>query len=601
MGTTATGQQWGLRIRVDTKALQGLTEGATKIANLVSQLNLLKESAHGAMGQIAAEVNKVNAQSESSVARLRKEIETLKVQLNGLKSQTPSAAAATPRGATRPAYGDGGYMGGVAIPSRGSAATNKFLQQHYGVSETYVETHRQAHGGARNTISGSMPTPTRGPGGQGHYDNGQVMAILLYDKVTRPIVASLQEMRNQMTQHKATTGSDSQLDRAAFDALGSGMNTLNETILGLTKVVASETASRLSAGLKSGEGAEPPPGNSVGRPATGHTNKTRQAARAAGENPAAEMPSFRNPQVAQAVALAQAQLAKVQAAIQERFEKLNAGNAVIHGGAEPYNANRNAPYASQAELRNMAGGLVAAELTRVNLLGKTKSGNNAQSIRTGLAQLPMEDRSDVGQAILAMSGQPLTQASLRQVIKHLGRNRNEMLKSGYVDLGTARQPAPQPDQILQPSAPSGVQKPVRNAASRDIYTPEEHFAMRAALPKSVVGAILTSAGDDASTGDIRKYIAQAFRLSNPKHALSQRFATSGVEALLPGGPSAGGTGSGAFGDIGSRFTRAIPRVLAYGGASTLAYGGMSMMTGAVKNMAEFEHEMLAIQKVVTAV
>jgi len=87
MAATATGQSWGLRIRVDTKALNNLTDGAQKIANLVAELNELKNSAHAAMGSIATEVNKVNADSAASVAQLRKDIQELRATLSHLKNQ----------------------------------------------------------------------------------------------------------------------------------------------------------------------------------------------------------------------------------------------------------------------------------------------------------------------------------------------------------------------------------------------------------------------------------------------------------------------------------------------------------------------------------
>ena len=250
MAANATGQSWGLRIRVDTKALNNLTDGATKIANLVAQLNELKNSAHAAMGSIATEVNKVNTDSAASVAQLRKDIQELKATLSHLKNQVGNTVGSGANGMGG-GYGGGPGAGGYTIiPQRGrtGAATNKFLMHRYGVSEGFLEAHPQKAGGDKNVIGGGLPTPQRGPNGVRFYDNMQVMRTLLLAHAHQVVEGLKGAMGQAMGQARATTGTESQVDRAAMDALNLNMKTLDGSIIRLTEVILSaETLARRNA------------------------------------------------------------------------------------------------------------------------------------------------------------------------------------------------------------------------------------------------------------------------------------------------------------------------------------------------------------------
>ena len=609
MSATATGQQWGLRIRVDTKALQGLTDGATKIANLVAQLNELKESAHGAMGAIATEVNKVNAESTSSVARLRKEIEAIKVQLNGLKSSGAGSGGS-----------DRNY-----IPPRGSAATNKFLMQRYGVSEAYVETHRQnpKEGGVRNTISGSMPTP-RQAGGMRYYDNNQVMAVLLYDKVARPITSALQELRSEMTQHRATTGGDSQLDRAAFDAMGTGMKLLNESMVKLTTVIAEETASRARAAVNGGTTNTPPPSMEAGSSQRNAFTKKESFTSFVATSGAKGYASRRNidrpdldlskayDQIAEMIPEFKAwsnQMAGTQfdnenalkykmaashaaSKMQRKLDlakKQGAGPKKLDDIQSQYNTDMKGLETSASgertsfvDARTLSYTVARIALeSQIRGLTSSSKGKNPKGDRTG-ANGPLRNAS-IQQMLAAEFGAEVNPSDvpglLRRVAPHFETVRGLAMTQGAP--GTPKVARPNPPSKTSTAAPAvaGDDEFLKALAALQSRHTEDEMEILAKVAK----------------GNHKKYreiVMGAYeRMVNPRG--------SSLESSLPGRGTGGqGTGDGMFSGVGSRFARAIPRVLAYGGASTLAYGGMSMMTNAVKSMAEFEHEMLAIQKVV---
>ena len=228
-----TGQKWGLSIRVDTRALKSLTDGAEKIAKVSAELKELRASTTGVVEGMGDNVSKLNEGLAKTVASLRVEVATLRREWNAAKqSGAGGGGAGGAAGGGNPNWTWGNRN---KVPSQGRAGkpTIKFMRDEYGVPEsTFAGTSQ----GGRNAAGTGMPKPHGSPGNL-WYTNKQITSILFYDKITRPIVAAIQNLQTVATGGKGGGGADDHLDKAMAGRLEQSMTSLATSINRLADAV----------------------------------------------------------------------------------------------------------------------------------------------------------------------------------------------------------------------------------------------------------------------------------------------------------------------------------------------------------------------------